>query len=118
MSLLGCHSVGLDQGYREDRFGLLWLLVDPHFFGLTPAGGSVPKFWMGLTDCLLDIGPLLADCGGGSAVTLMGHDEFDAAMPMPLVVLIHKRRHPLACLVFAGEWPAGVVGPVLDRSEQ
>ena len=67
---------------------------------------------------LVDIGSLLTDCGGGSAVALMGRDEFDAAVAVPVVVPIHKSRHPLAYLVFAGERPAGVVGTVLDRAEQ
>ena len=48
----------------------------------------------------------------------MGRDEFDAPVAVPVVVPVHKCRHPLACLVFTGEWPARVVGPVLDRSEQ
>ena len=48
----------------------------------------------------------------------MGRDEFDAAVAVSMVVPVHKRRHPLACLVFAGKWPARVVRPVLDRSEQ
>ena len=67
---------------------------------------------------LVDIGSLLTDCGGGSAVALMGRDEFDAAVAVPVVVPIHKSRHPLAGFVFSGEWPARVVGSVFDRSEQ
>jgi len=51
-------------------------------------------------------------------MALMGRDEFDAAVAVPVVVPVHKRSYPLAGPVFAGEWPAGVVGPVLDRSEQ
>jgi len=48
----------------------------------------------------------------------MRRDEFDAAVAVPVVVPIHKCRHPLAGLAFAGEWTAWVVGPVLDRAEQ
>ena len=73
---------------------------------------------MGLTGFLVDIRALLADRRGGTAVALMGRDEFDAAVVVPVVVPVDKRRHPLACLVFAGKWPPGVVGTVLDRSEQ
>ena len=73
---------------------------------------------MGLTGVLIDISSLLANGLGGSAVTLMGRHEFDAAVAVPVVVPVHKCHHPLAGLVFAGEWPSGVVGPVLDRSEQ
>ena len=82
------------------------------------AGASAPPSWIGPAGCLVDIGSLLTGCGGGSAVTLMGRDEFDAAVRVPVVVPIHKCRHPFAGLVFAGKWPARVVGPVLDRSEQ
>ena len=67
---------------------------------------------------LVDMGSLLADCRGGTAMALMGRDEFDAAVAVPVVVPIHKCCHPLAGLVFAGERPARVVGPVFDRSEQ
>jgi len=48
----------------------------------------------------------------------MGRDELDAAVAVSVVVPVHKCRHPLAGLVFAREWPALVVGPVLERSEQ
>jgi len=48
----------------------------------------------------------------------MGREELDAAVAVSVVVPVHKRRHPLAGLVFAREWPALVVGPVLERSEQ
>ena len=48
----------------------------------------------------------------------MGRHELDAAVAVPVVVPIDKRSHPLARIVFAGKWPAGVVRPVLERSEQ
>jgi len=48
----------------------------------------------------------------------MGRDEFDAAVAVPVVVPIHKCRHPLAGLFFAREWPVLIVGPVFDRAEQ
>jgi hypothetical protein len=67
---------------------------------------------------LVDLDSLLANCLGGSTVALLGRHEFDAAMAVPVVVPVDKRRYPLACLVFAGEWPAWVVGPVFDRSVQ
>ena len=73
---------------------------------------------MGLAGLLVDMGSLPADCCGGTAMALMGRDEFDGAVAVPVVVPIHKSRHPLAGLVFAGELPAGVVGTVFDRSEQ
>ena len=82
------------------------------------ADASTPACWIGPAGCLVDISSLLADSRGGSDVTLMGGDEFDAAVPVSVVVPVHKRCHPHAGLVFAGEWPAVVVGPILDRSEQ
>jgi len=86
---------------------------------LAPAAGApAPARWIGLAGGLVDLGSLLADCGGGSTVVLVGRHELDAAVAVPVVVPIEKGRHPFAGLVFAGEWPSGVVGPVLDRSEQ
>ncbi len=73
---------------------------------------------MSLAGLLVDIGSLLAHCGGSTAVTLMRRDEFDAAVAVPMVVPVDKRRHPLTRPLFAGKRPTGVVGPVLDRAEQ
>lgn len=73
---------------------------------------------MGLMSILQSIGPLLADCEGDFSVTLIGRYEFDAAMPVPIVVPIHKGSYPLARLAFACKWPARVVGPVHDSLEQ
>ena len=70
------------------------------------------------TGLLVDISSLLADCRGGSAVTLMGRDEFDTAVPVSVVVPVHKLSYPLARLGIAAKRPTWVVGPVLDRSEQ
>ena len=94
-------------------------LVYPHFCRLTPAaGGTAPARWIGLTGGLVDLGSLLANCRGGSTVALVGRHEFDRAVVVPVVVPIHKCRHPLAGLLFVGEWPAGVVGAVFDRTEK
>ena len=51
-------------------------------------------------------------------MALVGRDEFDAAVAVPVVVPVDKSRYPLARLRFAGKRPIGVVGPVFDRSEQ
>jgi hypothetical protein len=48
----------------------------------------------------------------------MVRHEFDGNVPVSVVVPVHKQRHPLTGLVLAGNWPAGVVGPVFDRSDQ
>lgn len=82
------------------------------------ASGSAPAPWMGLAGLLVDMGSLPADCCGGSAVALMGRVEFDAAVAVPVVVPIHKCRHPLAGLFFAREWPVRIVWPVFDRAEK
>ena len=50
---------------------------------------------MGLMGLLVDIGSLLADCGGGSTVTLVGRHEPDVAVPMPVHVPVDKGHHPL-----------------------
>jgi hypothetical protein len=60
----------------------------------------------------------LANSRGGSTVALMWRHEFDRAVVVPVVVPIHKCTRPFAGLVLAGKGPAGVVGPVFDRTEQ
>jgi len=79
---------------------------------------SAPARWIGTAGLLVDIGSLLADCVGGTAMTLMGRHEFDGAVPVSVVVPVHKGRQPLTGLVLAGKGPAGGVGPVFDRTEQ
>ena len=79
---------------------------------------SAPVRWIGTAGCLVDISSLLANCCGGSAVTLMGRHEFDGAVPVSVVVPVHKHRQPFTGLVLGGKGPAEVVGPGLDRSEQ
>ena len=94
-------------------------LVYPHFCRLTPAAGSTaPARWIGTAGGLLDLGSLLANCLCGSALALVGRQEFDAAVAVLVVIPINERQHLLAGLVLAGKRPAGVVGPVFDRSEQ
>jgi len=66
-----------------------------------------------LTGFLVKVGALPADRGGGTAVALVGCDEFDAAVTVPVVVPIHEGHRPFTGLVFAGERPTWVVGPVL-----
>jgi len=57
---------------------------------------------MGLAVRLVDIGSLLANCLGGTAVTLVRRDEFVAALAVLVVVPIHKGPHPLARLLISG----------------
>ena len=86
---------------------------------MTPAAdASAPACWIGQAGFLIDLGSLLANGLGGSTVALVGRDEFDAALTVPVVVPVDKGRYPLARLRFAGKWPIGVLGPVFDRSEQ
>jgi len=79
---------------------------------------STPARWIGTASLLVDIGSLLVGCVGSTAMTLMGRHEFDGAVTMSVVVPVHNGRHPLAGLLLAGKGPAGVVGPIFDRSEQ
>ena len=96
-----------------------WWLIDPHHYWLAPAAsGLAPAVWVGLAGFLVDMVALKADGDGGTAVTLVRRDEFDAAVTVAVVVPVHKSRYPLACLRLAGEWPAGVIGPELDCAEQ
>ena len=53
-----------------------------------------------------------------TAMALMGRHELDAAVAVPMVVPVDKRRDPLAGLVLAGKWPSGVIRPVLRCAEQ
>ena len=73
---------------------------------------------MTLTCLFVDDSPVTADLHSISVVTLMGRHEFDAAVAVPVVVPINERHHPLAGLVLVGEWPARVIRPVFDRTEQ
>ena len=82
------------------------------------AGAPAPASWIGTACGLVDLGSLLANCLGCSAVALMWRHELDAAVAVPVVVPIHKCSYPFAGLVLAGKGPAGVVRPILERSEQ
>jgi hypothetical protein len=62
--------------------------------------------------------PPPTDFHGLAAVALVRRDELDAAVPMPVVVPIHKRGHPQAGVLRAGKGPTRVVRPVFRRSEQ
>ena len=57
-----------------------WWLVDPNLYWLAlAASGSAPAVWVGLAGFLVDLGALKADGDGGTAVTLVRRNEFDAA---------------------------------------
>ena len=61
---------------------------------------------------------MAADCHGLSAVPLGWGHKSDAAVAVLLVVPAHERCHSGAGFRHAGEWPAGVVRPILHRAEQ
>ena len=82
------------------------------------AGAPAPASWIGLASGLVDLFSLLANSLGGSTVALAGRHEFDLAVVVPVVVPVHKQRHPLTGLVLAGKGPAWVIRPVFDRTEQ
>jgi hypothetical protein len=73
---------------------------------------------MPLACLFVDDSTVAADLHSLTVVALMGRDELDAAVPVSVVVPVHERRHPLACLLHAGEWPPRVIRPVLGGSEQ
>jgi hypothetical protein len=49
-----------------------------------------------------DLRSLLANGLGGSTMALMGRQEFDAEVAVPMVVAVENRRYPFECLVIAG----------------
>ena len=73
---------------------------------------------MALTRFYVDDSPVLADVHSLTVVTLVGCDELDAAVSVPVVVPADKRRHPLTGLFFGGKWLARVIRPILHRPEK
>ena len=61
---------------------------------------------------------MAADLHSLPSVTSLGRHEFDAAVAVLVVVPIDERSHPLTSLLFGGKWLAGVIRPILHRSEQ
>ena len=73
---------------------------------------------MSLTSLLVDDTPVPADLHGLAAVALVGRHELDAAVAVPVVVPIHKRGPPKACVLRAGKGPTRVVRSVFRCPEQ
>jgi len=71
-----------------------------------------------LTSLLADDTPVPADLHGLSAVALVGRDELDAAVAVPVVVPIHERGDPQACILHAGNGSTRVVRLVFRCPEQ
>jgi hypothetical protein len=71
-----------------------------------------------LASLLVDDSAVTTDLDGLTAVTLLRRHELDAAVVVPMVVPIDKRRDPLAGLVLAGKWPSRVIRPVLRCAKQ
>ena len=61
---------------------------------------------------------MTADLHGISTVALVGSYELDAAVPLPVVVPVNKRRHPLAGSLRASKWPDWAIRTVFGRPEQ
>ena len=61
---------------------------------------------------------LLADGLGSSAVSLMGRHEFDPAVVVKIIILIHKGLQRLAGVILMGMKPACEIRPIPDGSEQ
>ena len=79
---------------------------------------SAPAHWIRPAGVLIDLGTLLANRDGGSALSLNGCHEFDAAVPVPMVVPVDECIDPLTGLPFGGKGLAGVIRPVLRCAEQ
>ena len=61
---------------------------------------------------------MAADLYSLAIVTLLGRHEFDAAVAVLVVVPNDERGYPLTSLLFGCKWLAGVIRPILHRSEQ
>lgn len=73
---------------------------------------SAPARWI-VTECLVvENSSLLANGRSGDILTLMVHNEFDAAVTVPDVVPIHEGDDPLGSSTFAAVKQDGVIGPV------
>ena len=59
---------------------------------------SAPARWIRPAGVLIDLSTLLANGDGRSAVSLNGCHEFDAAVPVPMVVPVDERSDPLTWL--------------------
>ena len=95
-----------------------WRRIDSDNLRLTPAASAAaPAAGMPLASLLVDAGALLADCINLASIALIGCHEPDAAVAVLVVVPIHKDRHPVAGLLDALEWPAGVVRPVFTARQ-
>jgi hypothetical protein len=73
---------------------------------------------MALPCLFVDDNTVTADLYGLTAVTLLRRHELDNAMAVPLVLPVHKRRHPESGIDLAGKWPDWVIRSVFDGSEQ
>ncbi len=73
---------------------------------------------MSLAGLFVDDTLVPVDLRGLAAVALLGRDELDAAVAVPVVVPVHKRGDPQAGFLNAREWAAWVVRPVFGCSEQ
>jgi hypothetical protein len=64
---------------------------------------------MTLTRLFVDESAVKIDLDGLTAVALHRSHELDLAVAVPVVVPVHKWRHPLTGGLLAREWPDGVV---------
>jgi hypothetical protein len=62
---------------------------------------------MTLAGLLIDLRALVADGSSLAAVALLGGDEPDGAVAVPMDVPVHECSCPLAGFFFAGKRPAG-----------
>lgn len=79
-----------------------------------PATGvSDPVCWVRPARFLIDLGTLLTNGDGRSAVSLNRCQKFHTAVTVPVIVQVDECGQPLTELLFVGKGLAGVIGPVL-----
>ena len=61
---------------------------------------------------------VLADLLRLTIVMLLGHQEFDPAVPVPMVVPVDERSDSFTGLSFGHKGFAGVIRPIFQRPEQ
>lgn len=96
---------------------LCWLVNAPSCRQTPAARVSAPACFIYTATLFMDIGSLLADSAGSKDMTLTVRHNYEGVVTVSVVILFHKGRRSLAGLFLAGKGPAGVVGPVFDRSE-
>lgn len=92
-------------------------LIQPPLWLIPAEYGSLPPAWVTLACQLVDDGPVTADLLRITNFALMGRQELDATVAVPMVTLIDQRCQPLTSGLLAGELTIWVVQLVFRRWE-